>query len=231
MGILLGTEVVLRHSQIGTDVLPSLGNLMADGMAALHLELEPARHAGKTNGAPASMEGFRTNGWQIEVAEFQRRIARVPAEVATNLTARLQAKVSAYSPALATGLNNRLTVELINRLVSALIESKAESELARVGALPLYRAVRHGLPAAAAKSEPAGFLARDQLSTHLIQQGLIPTVMAPVRSLVQVNILVFALLAIVAAVGPLLCLGRVLRRLRCSTDVSPVSSPCGSRGG
>jgi len=225
LGILFGAEVVLRNSQIGTQALPALGDWMADGLAALHLELAPRVPTNSSAVLPLTLDGFRTNGWELDVPEFQRRINHLPEAIATNLTTRLQGRIATHSPVLASGLNNRLALGLANRLAVALVESKAESELSRIGVLSLYRAVRTGLPQAAAQAGKPDTISRAELSSHLVREGVVPTLMAPVRSFVWTNVVLFSALAVVATALPPILLRRLLLRFRPPSADQPSFQP------
>lgn len=225
LGLLFGAEVILRHSQIGTQALPAVGDWMADGLAALHLELAPRVPTNSSPDRRLTLEGFRTNGWELDVPEFQRRIGHIPEAIATNLTARLQGRIAMQSPVLASGLNNRLAIGLANRLAVALAESKAESELSRIGVLSLYRAVRTGLPRAAAQAGKPDTISRSELSAHLVREGVVPTLMAPVRSFAWTNIALFSALAIAVTALPPILLRRLRQRFRSSPTGQPSFQP------
>jgi hypothetical protein len=209
-GAIAGSERVLSRSQLATDVFPKIGDAIADAMAWVQVRPQFSR---MTNDVELSskLEEFRAGKWELHAAQFLQQMASIKQEVITNLVAQVEHSALLRSPKLKGGLGEKLLHQFLDGLGRLAAAKQAASELKGWGADRVYFAVVQELQTAAANHGHPDTIARSEISALLVQKGIVPAIMRPIRSTARAQQLPLVAIAIVAMVLPPLCV-RLARR-------------------
>lgn len=182
-GVSRGAEVVLRESQLATRVFPVAGEAGAD----LLLVLDQAARAGSvatldSAALSAALEEFRAGRREVEVDGLVERVRGLSDAVVHEALASVTARVP--------GLGDHA---LLQTVVEASLAAIARRLLARelgkqAEALHLdafYREVVDELPALAARAGDPRGASRVELAEHLVQRGLVPALLRPLRGFLR----------------------------------------------
>lgn len=209
-GAIAGSERVLSRSQLATDVFPRIGDAIADAMAWVQVRPQFSR---MTNDVELSskLKEFRAGEWELHAEQFLQQIASIKEEVATNLVAQVEQSALMHAPQLKGGSSEKLLHQFLDGLGRLVVEKKAASELKGWGADRVYFAIIRELKTAAASAGHPDTIARSEISALLVQQGIVPAIMKPIRATARSQQLPLVAIAIMAMVVPPLCV-RLARR-------------------
>lgn len=190
-GVSRGAEVVLRESQLATRVFPVAGEAGAD----LLLVLDEAARGGSvatldSAALSVALEEFRAGRRELDVEGLMERVRDLSDVVVHEAMASVTARVP--------GLGDHA---LLQTVVEASLASIARRLLARelgkqAEALHLdafYREVVDELPALAARAGDPRSASRSELAEHLVQRGLVPALLRPLRGFLRSQQLVAGL--------------------------------------
>ena len=223
-GVVRGSEQVLLHSQIGTQALPLVGQVAADGMAAIQLyRAETNRSAWSPKELNRRLEPFRDGAWEVNAPAFARDLHLLPAEVATNLLPQLWREAVARVPQLDQNPTRDFFLRGVRLLEGALSGNRLDGHLEQAGASPFLKNLREKLVAEAARTGPPESIGRLELAAFVVQEGIVPAILVPIRSFArsQRNLCLFG--AALALVGAPLLFRFTCGRVR--DDVPPCFVP------
>jgi hypothetical protein len=204
-GAIHGCERVLTKSQLGTGAFPLIADAIADGMAWVQIRAELPSDA-DTNAVAAKLELFRQGQWELNAARFQGQLDQIREETVTGLIAQLEQSALARTPQLKAGVTEELLHQFLTGLGRLMVEKKAASDLKNWGADRVYSAIRNQLAAEAAKTGNASTIARRELSAFLVREGIVPSIMKPIRQTGRAQQLMCIGLAALAIVVPPCCI-------------------------
>jgi hypothetical protein len=218
-GAIAGTERVLLRSQLATDVLPRIGEVIADGMAWVQIR---ASSVNNTN-QELKLEEFRAGKWELHAGRFLQQLDDLKGDSITNALAWLEQSALEHTPQLKGGIGEKVLHEILNGLGRVLVEKKVASELNNYGVDRIYFAVREQLKTEASKSGDPQTIARADISMFLIRDGTVPGILKPVRSTARSQQLPLIGIALMALVVPPLCIR--LARSRFAGPTPPQTPP------
>jgi membrane protein YqaA with SNARE-associated domain len=217
-GSIRGFEQVLRESQLATEVFPVAGDFGADLVAALYVEV-PRLESGKDAVYPKQeVQAFRKGEWEVDVAKLAALTSVEPERVATLVTALQEEALSSF-PSWRGGSFERILNTVLVTLSQAIVATKGRGIGLRKVTKIMRKAI-DALPSAAKKSGDPNTIGRENLSEHVVQFGVVPVLMWPVRSTART----YELLAILGLVlGSLLGAGmfRLAERIRTRNRLTP----------
>lgn len=190
-GVSRGAEVVLRESQLATRVFPVAGEAGAD----LLLVLDEAARAGSvatldSAALSAALEEFRAGRRELDVDGLAERVRGLSDAVVHEALASVTARV----PGLA---DHALLQTVVEASLAAIARKLLARELGKQAeALHLdafYREVVDELPALAARAGDPRGASRAELAGHLVQRGLVPALLRPLRGFLRSQQLVAGL--------------------------------------
>lgn len=184
-GGLRGGEVVLRESQLATEVLPFAGGAGADLLFLLDRAAREAPEATTTTTTAAvasPLEAFRRGQLEAEVVDLAARVERLGDQA---LLASLERARAQLPESLRDGASARVVEGALAALLRRLVARELEGQARSLGLDPFLGDVVDGLPALAARSGDPRGATRAELSTHLVQKGLVPAVLHPLRGLAR----------------------------------------------
>jgi hypothetical protein len=179
-GAIRGSEIVLAESQFGTRLLPELGRLAADGLAATQVWFSDNTHS-RSNLA-ARLEAFHAGTWELNAPELVTQLGRVKMEMIDEFLPGLEAQALARFPQLQAEPARTLLRRAGAFLTSALIDPTLNDQVRRVGADRFALALRERLVSEAARAGNPETITQQELSRFLVRDGIIPALMAPIRS-------------------------------------------------
>jgi hypothetical protein len=192
---------VIVRSRIGTDALPAAASLLAEAMVWIDLAAQQGGSLARTAGDPRLAE-FRAGTWELDVQAFLGRIDTLRDESFRNILRQLEDMMLERSPGLKDGFTGRILHEAIHGLGPVLLDKKLSDELRHRGLDHLQEAVRTRLLAEAARAgDPATIGYRD-LSGFVLRDGLVPAIVAPIRSFARQQQILCAVLAIFVCCVP-----------------------------
>lgn len=202
-GFSQGAEQVLQKSQLATKVFPVVGDALADGLAGLqsYAALTNSMDAARTN-LMARVEDFRAGEWELDVPRLQQQLDELSASAVSNVVTSIETNLVARSPQLQSGLPGALFHHALSFGRKFIVERKIRSEVKDRKLDAFYDRARNGLLAAAKASGAPETVSRRELSDFTVQQVVVPSVMWPVRIMLNEQKLIFVLLTVVAAVLP-----------------------------
>lgn len=220
-GVVRGSEQVLLHSQIGTQALPLVGQVAADGMAAIQLYLaETNRSAWSPKEINRRLEAFRDGTWEVNAPGFARDLHLLPAEVATNLLPQLWREAVTRVPQLDQNPMRDFFQQGVRVLEGALSGNRLDGHLEQAGVSAFLKNLREKLVAEAARTGPPETIGRPELAAFMVQEGIVPAILVPIRSFARSQRNLCLLGAALALVGPPL-----LFRLTCGRVRGEVPPP------
>lgn len=188
-----GFEVVLRKSQLATEVFPVAGDVAADLIATLYLELSIEDTAEALSDAQAKtakadraskLAAFREGVYEIDVASLMAGANTLQAARVTEIVKELEDEVLDEFPSWRGGTFEKV----LNTVLVTLGEALVSHEVKKLGLGKLVRQMTKAvksLPKAAAKSGDPKLIDRGELSEHVVQFGVVPALMVPVRSFIR----------------------------------------------
>lgn len=204
----------LTNGQLGTLPLSRLADEIADGVVAIDLALQ---QQGRVQPAElnARLADFRQGRRELPAEEFLQRLDQAQIELKQEFLAALETKIRQAHPRLPAWATHLLRTGF-DELGSVLLERKVTSEMQTRGLAPIYRAIREGMVAEAARRGDPRTISRQELSTLLWQQGIVPAIATPVETFLrqQQGLLLFAT-TLVCFLPALLC--RLFRPASAST--------------
>ncbi|HEX2853405.1 MAG TPA: hypothetical protein VHO24_09215 [Opitutaceae bacterium] len=192
---------VVTRSRIGTDALPVVADLCAEGIVRLDLAMEPGVDA-STAAGDARLTAFRAGTWELDAPKFLGRIDTLRGETFRELLAGFERDALDRAPALKGGLTERLLHYTTQNLGTALLEQKLSSELRRRGLDHLHTALRTGLVAEAARTGNPATIGHRDLARFIQREGIVPTLVVPIRSFARSQQNIYALVAAFACIAP-----------------------------
>jgi hypothetical protein len=200
-GLSQGAEQVLQKSQLATKVFPVVGGALADGLAGLQSYGALTNSASRTN-IMAQVEAFRAGEWELNVPKLHQQLDELSADAVSNLAISIETNLVARSPQLQSGLPGALFHHALVFGRKFIVERKIHSEMKDRRIDAFYDRARNALLAAAKASGAPETLSRQELSDYAVQQVVVPSVMWPLRIMLNEQKLIFVLLALLAAVVP-----------------------------
>lgn len=202
-GLSQGAEQVLQKSQLATKVFPVVGNALADGLAGLQ------SYAALTNSADASrsnlmarVEAFRAGEWELNVPKLQQQLDELSASAVSNVVTSVETNLVARSPQLQDGLPGVLFHHALAFGRKFIVERKLHSEVKDRKLDAFYDRTRGALQTAAKAKGAPETVTRQELSDYAVQQVVVPSVMWPLRIMLNEQKMIFVLLTLFAAVLP-----------------------------
>ncbi|MGE0707455.1 MAG: hypothetical protein AB7N76_11090 [Planctomycetota bacterium] len=199
IGVVRGSDSVLRNSQLGTKVFPEAASALAD--LTFHLvKVAERRKAGDQDVSfrEAELETFRSGKDQLQVAAVRGLGEALSGGVSDELVGSVSNKVLGEVPEDEKGVTRRLmegcTKELIHLLVTHEVGGATKGKLAR-GALDF--------DAAAARQAPPATLCHAELKDHYVNKLLVPFCLQWVEKSVSLYKLGFALGLVLVPLLPL----------------------------
>jgi hypothetical protein len=192
-GAVQESEQVLMKSQLGTEVLPVVGDTLADGVAALHVLLTDP--AGSDSRISNQITAFRAGTWELDAQKFVTQLDRVRTDTVSNLVQSLEAELVRRNPSFQAGLPNKVLHQTLGVFGAALAQNKFDSELKRLGVEPFYHALREKLVAEARRHNAPETISHHEISALLVKEGVMPAVLRPIRSFGLTQFLLFLVLA------------------------------------
>lgn len=198
-----GGEIVLRKSQLATEVFPLAAGALADGLASIQVSLISSNlPTGVTLDREKTLAAFRDGTWEFDAARFSEQLDQMRLGVVSNALVKIETEVVANMPMLGEGVNRALLQAALGYLGTALVEEKLGSELHRLGVARLHTAIRDRLPEVAALAGKAETIARADLAAFLVQEAVVPLLIVPLKSFVTANILLAIGLGLLALLLP-----------------------------
>lgn len=192
---------VITRSRIGSDLLPPIADIVAEGFARIDLTLQPAE-ARSTTAADARVAEFRAGAWEIDASAFLHRIDALREGTFQSLLAGFEQEILKKTPTLQGGLTEKLLHQTIQGLGSALLERKLSSEMRRRGLDHLHAAIRTRLIAEAARSGNPTTIGFRDLSGFFLREGIVPVIVHPIRSFARQQQVIYIVLALCVALLP-----------------------------
>lgn len=223
-----GFERVLRKSQLATKVFPVAGDMGADMTVVFYLQA-PELEAGKRFVYPTEqLEAFRRGEWEVDVAKLQD-LSHIDDETLERVVEQLESehldKVPSWRGGVFEGVLHYLDMALARALVG-------QSGLAntQLGYRKLAAAMREGvaaLPEAAKKVGDPNTIARKELSEHMVQYGVVPTIMIPAGALAGIyqRLFLYGFMALMLLPVPLFRIAEWIRKRRAAAAAALVSEP------
>jgi hypothetical protein len=222
-GLVKGSEVVLRSSQLGTQVFPWIANTIADGMGWLQLRTGAATEV-EVPELTAHLEAFRSGAWELNASQFLQQLDRVQEAQVNRAITWLEEEALAKAPGLKGGLAEEMLRQSLRGLGRLIVEGKVSSELKRWGVDRVYRAILEKLIAEAARAGDPQTIKHAELSAFIVREGIVPGILNPIRSTARSQQVVLLLIAAGVLFGPPVIF-RVVRGRRKARPAPPVSAP------
>jgi hypothetical protein len=188
-----GFEVVLRKSQLATEVFPVAGDVAADLIAMLYLELSIDAATDDPSGAQAQaakaeraskLTAFRAGTFEIDVVNLAEGANTLQSARVAEIVEELEDEVLTQFPSWRGGAFEKV----LNTVLVTLGEALVSHEVKKLGLGKLVRQMQRAvkaLPKAAAKTGDPNRIDRAELSEHVVQFGVVPALMLPVRSFIR----------------------------------------------
>jgi hypothetical protein len=223
-GAIQGSERVLSKSQLATDVFPKIADVVADVMAWVQVHATLPAEADGTN-LSVKLDEFRAGKWELHAAQFLRQLDSLKEATITNAVAKLEQSALERTPQLKGGLSEKLLHQLLSGLGRLVVERKVANQLKSWGADRVYFAIREKLTTEAAKSGSRETIMRSEISQFLVQEGIVPGVMKPIRSTARMQQLPLVVIAGLVMVLPPLCIRLAKKRFGSRTNTGVAPSP------
>lgn len=221
IGVIRGSEHVLLNSQLATKVFPLVSDALADGVAGVQVYLSNTNAAARTNmNITAQIETFRRGEWEVNVPELHRQLDQLQAGAVSNLVAEAETRLVASSPQLQSGLPNTVLHHSLRFIGTVLVQRKVNSELKRTKLDDFYHAVRDRLVSAARLQGNPDTMGRQELSTFLVKEVVVPSVMKPIRIFAGNQVKMFLFLAFLSLVIPATIFELTCGRVKVAADVT-----------
>jgi hypothetical protein len=192
---------VVTRSRIGTNALPAIADLVAEGFAWIDLTMQAGEKLSPAD-SESRLEEFRAGEWEVDVPAFLQRIDSLREGVFQDLLTQLEQTVHRNAPALNDGLMGKLLHQTIQMLGPALLEKKLSSELERRGLEHLHVAIRTKLTAEAARSGEPSTISYRELSSFIQREGIVPAVVTPIRSFARQQQVLYVVIAFFLLIVP-----------------------------
>jgi hypothetical protein len=225
-GAMRGSERVLSKSQLATDVFPKIADVIADGMGWIQIRATLPENAG-TNEMTLKLDEFRAGKWELHAAQFQQQLDQFRNDSIEYANTRLEQTAHERTPHLKDALSEEMLHKVLHGLGRLLVEKKAASELKSWGADRVYFAIREQLIAEAKKVGDPDTISHREASVFIVQQGIVPGIMKPIRTTARAQQLPLIGIAIMVMVVPPLCVR--LARSRFGRGAQPASTPPAAR--
>jgi hypothetical protein len=224
-GAIRGTEKVLTKSQLATEILPPLGDAIADGMAWVQIcatsdTTNNEEIAGKLN-------AFRAGKWELHATQLLDQLDALQAQAITNVLAKIEASALERAPQFKGGLGEKLLHALLQNLGGQLLEKKIEGSLKQYAGGRIYFTIREQLPRAAVQAGDPNTLARPEISTLIVHDGIVPGLIKPLRSLAHAQQILLAGSALFILIVPPFGVSLARNRLgrSATSKVTPPPAP------
>jgi hypothetical protein len=199
-GVMFGVERVVRRSQFHDKILMPVGEVTADGLLFVDISLrnmDPETHkvAPLTEEQKELLQAFREGRAELNVNEFNERVAMLRDHVVDEAVEELNAQLKERTGLEAEGLAKSLLDWLLRGLVRHASNREAEEHLGQI--MECYRT----LPDAA---DDSGMISRTALAHHLVERGAVPAIMKPTRYVVRTTQIPWALGMAGSLIPPLL---------------------------
>lgn len=199
-GAARGAETVLVRSQIGTRLMPELGRMTADGLAALQVLLTETNRSSAY--LKSRIEAFHAGSWEVNAPEFIRQLERVKTSLVDEVLPNLEQQAFERMPQLRQEPARTLVRLASSFLTASLVETRFNEEMRRIGAGAICRVVRDRLVQVAARSGNPDTIGARELSSFLVNEGIVPAVMAPIRSFCHSQRMLCLLVVVCVLVPP-----------------------------
>lgn len=202
-GAALGAEQVLQKSQLATRVFPVVGNALADGLAGLQSYgvLTNSADAARSN-LLARVEAFRAGDWELDVPKLHLQLDELSIGAVSNIVISIETNLVARTPQLQNGLPGALFHHALSFGGKFIVERKIHSEMTDRKLDAFYDRARNTLLAAAKASGAPETVSRQELSNFTVQEVVVPSLLWPIRIMLNEQKLIFMLLTVLAAVLP-----------------------------
>lgn len=208
-GTLRGCEKVVTRTRVGTDLLPAVAGVVADGFAWIDLAMDPGAKFSDAAGQ-VRIDSFRAGTWELDASRFLGRIDALRSETFRQLLDGFDQEVLKRWPALKGGLTERLLRRTTDTLGTMVLEQKLASELRRHRVDHLHAALRTGLIAEAGRHGEPSTITHPELSRFIHREGILPAILVPTRSLARQQQFIYALAALCICFVPP-CVARLCR--------------------
>jgi hypothetical protein len=203
-GALRGGETVLRRSQLATEAFPVVADAGADLLACLAISA-PLLAEGKQAGPAeeAKLDAFRRGEWELDAVALLEGGGAITHAVAEAEATKLEASVLAKFPSWKGGRLNQLLHSGLTVLCDLIMEQAVEEELDKLGEVGrLGKRLVAELPQAAAATGDPRTISRTELSSHLVQEGIVPAALIPLRQFARGQQLAALLVLLVGTLVP-----------------------------
>jgi len=221
VGVIRGSEHVMLNSQLATKVFPLVSDALADGVAGVQVYLSDTNTAARSNtNIAARIESFRHGEWEVNVPELHGQLDQLGSGATSNLVAEVEVRLVASSPQLQSGLPNKLLHHSLRFIGTVLVQRKLNSELKRTHLDDFYHAVRDRLVSAARAQGGPDTIGRQELSTFLVKEVVVPSVMKPIRIFAGGQVKMFLFLAFLSLVIPVTLFELTCGRVKAAAEVA-----------
>lgn len=217
-GIRRRSEHVITHSQLGRDVLPPVADFFADTCVWLDLAAEQ-RGVPSDAAMAARVEAFRSGRWDLDVPIFFERLGTLRTETFTAILGKIEELIHREAPALKDGATGRMLHRVIHEFGPGMLDDRFASEMKGRGLEPLRLAIRDRLLAEAARAGDPRKIRFSELSRFLLNQAVVPGMVAPIDSFVRQQQLFLGIVALIVLVLPAI----VCRIFRGQPATAPVA--------
>jgi hypothetical protein len=198
-----GSEVVLTKSQIGTDLLPKIGDAVASGLGWLQVFSTQSNELAQAEGGVLEgMAAFQAGKWELDAARVEQQMDALTAATISNVVVYVEKTAAEQAPQLQDGLGKELFRQVLNAFTAALVPERIDGELKRLGATRIYRAIRENLVVEAARQGNPATISHRELSTFVVNEGVLPAILNPLRAFVRLQQAILLGLAVLALILP-----------------------------
>jgi hypothetical protein len=221
-GAISGSERVLSQSQLATDIFPKIADVIADGMAWIQVRAAHSENL-STNEMSLKLEAFRAGRWELHAVQFKTQLDKFRNDSIVDAINWLERTALERTPKLKGGLGEKLLHKFLHGLGRLLVEKKANSQLRSWGADRVYSAIREQLIAEARKAGDPDTISHPEISKFIVQHGIVPGIMQPIRTTARAQQLPLIGIAVMAMLVPPVCVR--LARSRFGAANIPGSPP------
>jgi hypothetical protein len=223
-GVIRGSERVFTQSQLATDVFPRVGDAFADGVVWLdELITHGTNITSRADQVKARLNSFRAGEWEWDVPGFLRRLDQFQQESVAELTQRIVQNVLEDYPKLKDSLGELILRPTLAAFVRQVALRQVNEQLQKPGGV--VASARERLLAEAARSGNPDTISHRELSQYVVQRGVLPSVLTPLRSIARSQQILMAFLSVSVVVLPALAF-----RLASDRGATPPAPSAGTGG-
>jgi hypothetical protein len=207
-GVFCGSKQVLAKSQIATELLPVVGDAVAEGVVVLDemmtfengLSPDAIQRALQSVEFKEKVRSFRVGEREWDVTVFLGRMDRFGAEKLPQFVDEtLDGLLNRY-PSLKGGLGEQILRPVLTALVRRLVSDKldplagVDKKLQKSNGIVIFN--RQRLLAEAARAGNPATISHRELSLFVIQGGLVPAILKPIHSMARTQQIIMIVLSI-----------------------------------